>query len=392
MRKCYFRFPQLAVLRFLSWLYSASLVGFIEVRRAAFCFFDSPLLWEFGRKYVTSQGFCDIFSQNIFGCDTINRGIYRYTIVFKRLYILLIAIVLASVGARAQYDASFSHYWDLEPYFNPAAVGKQSKLNVAGAYAIDMAGFERNPRTMYLGADMPFYMIGAYHGAGLSLLNDQIGLFTHQRIALQYAYKHKLLGGTISAGAQFGFINEKFDGSKVDLGESNDPAFTTSDVNGNGMDLAAGLYYTHGRWYVGVSGQHLNSPLIELGETNELQIDPTFYFTGGYNIKLRTPFVTIPTSVLVRTDGNAYRADVTARVVYTNEKKVMYAGVSYSPTNSVTAIVGGTFHGINLSYSYEMYTSAISVGNGSHELCVGYQTNLNLFKKGKNKHKSVRIL
>ena len=57
-------------------------------------------------------------------------------------------VVLASVGARAQYDASFSHYWDLEPYFNPAAVGKQSKLNVAGAYAIDMAGFERNPRTM----------------------------------------------------------------------------------------------------------------------------------------------------------------------------------------------------------------------------------------------------
>ena len=239
---------------------------------------------------------------------------------------------------------------------------------------------------------MPFYFIGAYHGAGVSLLNDQIGLFTHQRIALQYAYKHKLFGGTISVGAQFGFVNEQFDGSKVDLGEAGDPAFATSDVNGNSMDLAAGLYYTHGRWYAGISAQHLTSPLVELGETNELQIDPTFYLTGGYNIKLRSPFVTIPTSVLVRTDGKAYRADVTARVVYTNDKKMMYAGVSYSPTNSVTAVIGGMFHGINLSYSYEMYTSALSIGNGSHELTVGYQTNLNLFKKGKNKHKSVRIL
>ena len=301
-------------------------------------------------------------------------------------------LALFSIGSRAQYDASFSHYWDLEPYFNPAAVGKESKLNIAGAYAIDMAGFEHNPQTMYLGADMPFYFLGAYHGAGISLMNDQIGLFTHQRIALQYAYKHKLFGGTISVGAQFGFINEQFDGSKVDLGESNDPAFSTSDVNGNGMDLAAGLYYTHGRWYAGLSAQHLTSPLIELGETNELQIDPTFYFTGGYNIKLRNPFVTIPTSLLVRTDGKAYRADVSARVVYTNDKKVMYAGVSYSPINSVTALIGGKFHGIMLSYSYEIYTSAISVGNGSHELSVGYQTNLNLFKKGKNKHKSVRIL
>ena len=323
---------------------------------------------------------------------TINLEILRYNIVFKRLYIILSLTVLFAAGARAQYDASFSHYWDLEPYFNPAAVGKQPKLNVVGAYAISMAGFENNPHTMYVGADMPFYLIGAYHGAGVSLLNDQIGLFTHQRIALQYAYKHKLLGGTISVGAQFGFVNEQFDGSKVDLGEAGDPAFATSDVNGNSMDLAAGLYYTHGRWYAGISAQHLTSPLVELGETNELQIDPTFYLTGGYNIKLRSPFVTIPTSVLVRTDGKAYRADVTARVVYTNDKKMMYAGVSYSPTNSVTAVIGGMFHGINLSYSYEMYTSALSIGNGSHELTVGYQTNLNLFKKGKNKHKSVRIL
>lgn len=323
---------------------------------------------------------------------TINLEILRYNIVFKRLYIILSLTVLFAAGARAQYDASFSHYWDLEPYFNPAAVGKQPKLNVVGAYAISMAGFENNPRTMYVGADMPFFLIGAYHGAGVSLLNDQIGLFTHQRIALQYAYKHKLFGGIISVGAQFGFVNEQFDGSKVDLGEAGDPAFATSDVNGNSMDLAAGLYYTHGRWYAGISAQHLTSPLVELGETNELQIDPTFYLTGGYNIKLRSPFVTIPTSVLVRTDGKAYRADVTARVVYTNDKKLMYAGVSYSPTNSVTAVIGGMFHGINLSYSYEMYTSALSIGNGSHELTVGYQTNLNLFKKGKNKHKSVRIL
>lgn len=240
--------------------------------------------------------------------------------MFKRLYITITLALLLSVGAKAQYDASFSHYWDMEPYFNPAAVGKQPKLNVVAAYALDMAGFENNPRTMYLGADMPFFLLGAYHGAGVSLINDQIGLFIHQRIALQYAYKHKLFGGNISVGAQFGFLNEQFDGSKVDLGESNDPAFATSDVKGNAMDLAAGIYYTHGRWYAGVSAQHLTSPLVELGETNELQIDPTYYLTGGYNIKLRNPFVTIPTSVLVRTDTKAYRADISARIVYTNEK------------------------------------------------------------------------
>ena len=96
--------------------------------------------------------------------------------------------------------------------------------------------------------------------------------------------------------------------------------------------------------------------------------------------------------MLARTDGTAYRADVTGRLFYRNNGKVLYGGVGYSPTNSVTVLLGGSFHGIVVGYSYEVYTSAISIGNGSHELFIGYQHDLNLAKKGRNLHKSVRIL
>lgn len=310
----------------------------------------------------------------------------------RRILVILSVLLLAASKAGAQYDVSFSHYWDLEPYFNPGAVGKQQKLNIAAAYAMSFAGFENNPRSMYVGADMPLYFLKNYHGVGLSLLNDQIGLFTHQRLAVQYAYKHRLFGGMISAGVQLGLLSEGFDGSKVDVEDSGDPALATSDVNGSAFDIGFGLYYSRGPWYVGVSAQHITSPLVTLGETSELQIDPTFYLTGGYNIKLRNPFLTIHPSVLVRTDGVEWRGDVSARLVYTNDKKVLYGGVSYSPTNSVTVLVGGSFHGVHIGYSYEVYTSGISIGNGSHELIIGYQVDVNMFKKGRNKHKSVRIL
>ena len=300
--------------------------------------------------------------------------------------------MLAVSRAGAQYDVSFSHYWDLEPYFNPGSVGKQQKLNVTAAYALSFAGFENNPRSMYIGADMPLYFLKSHHGVGVSMLNDQIGLFTHQRLAVQYAYKHRLFGGMLSAGVQLGFLSEGFDGSKLDVEDSGDPALSGSDVNGSAFDVGFGLYYSRGPWYVGLSAQHVTSPLVELGETNELQIDPTYYLTGGYNIKLRNPFLTIHPSVLVRTDGVAWRGDVSGRLVYSNDKKVLYGGLSYSPTNSVTVLVGGRFRGIHIGYSYEVYTSGISIGNGSHELILGYQTDVNLFKKRRNKHKSVRIL
>lgn len=303
----------------------------------------------------------------------------------------MFALFLSIMG-RAQYDVSFSHYFDMEPSFNPASVGKEAVLNVTAAYAMDLMGFEHNPQTMYFAGDIPFYALKTYHGVGAQLMSDKLGLFDHQRLAVQYAIRHKLFGGQLAYGVQAGMLSEKFDGSKLDLIDDNDQAFATSEVDGTALDIDFGLYYTHRNWYVGISAKHLTAPLVHLGETNELQIDRTYYLTGGYNIRLRSPFLKVKTSFLVRSDMVALRGDVTGRLVYTNDAKMMYGGVAYSPTNSVTFLIGGSFHGVVLGYSYEVYTSAINIGNGSHELYLGYQMDINLVKKGRNLHKSVRIL
>ena len=302
------------------------------------------------------------------------------------------AIIHYVVVVRAQQDVAFAHYWAMEPSFNPASVGKEMKLNAAAAYAMQLAGFENNPKTMYAAADMPFYVLGSYHGAGVQLMNDDIGLFSHKRLGLQYALKKTVFGGTLSAGVQFTLLSESFKGSKVDVTDTDDPVFSKADITGTGIDFGAGLYYQHCQWYVGVSALHVNSPRVEMGEKNELSISATYYLTGGYNIQLRNPFLSIHTSALGRTDGLTWRADITGRLKYTHEKRVMYAGLSCSPINSVTVMIGGNFHGIHLGYSYEVYTSALSIGNGSHELFVGYHIDLSLAKKGRNLHKSVRIL
>lgn len=280
----------------------------------------------------------------------------------------------------------------METSFNPAAAGKEKKINVTAAYNNSLTGFENNPKTMYASADMPFYAIGTYHGVGAQFQNDQIGLFKHTKMALQYAYKHSLFGGMLSVGVQLGMLSEKFDGSKVDTDTPDDPAFPSTEVSGTAADIGAGIYYIHGKAYAGISVQHITQPTVELGERNDFKVGSTYYFTGGYNINLKNPFISIHPSALVQYDGATYRADITARAQYTNDKKMMYAGVGYSPTNSVTLLVGGNFHGVRIGYSYEVYTSAISIGNGCHEIFIGYQTDINIGKKGRNLHKSVRLL
>jgi type IX secretion system PorP/SprF family membrane protein len=196
----------------------------------------------------------------------------------------------------------------------------------------------------------------------------------------------------LSVGIQLGMLSEKFKGSELDLEDPDDPAFSKSDVSGMALDVSPGIYFMHRNWYAGFSVLHATAPSVELGDRTIFNISRMYYLTGGYNIKLRNPFFTIHPSLLAHTDGTTYRVNVTTRVKYTHEKKMLYAGVGYSPTHSVTALIGGVFHGITLGYSYEVYTSTLKIGNGSHELFVGYQTELDLLKKGRNRHQSVRIL
>ena len=310
----------------------------------------------------------------------------------KRVFLISAWVCCFVSTARAQYDVSFSHYWAMEPSFNPAAVGKDMKINVAVAYNNTLTGFENNPKTMYAGADIPFYFLKSYHGVGAQFVNDAIGLFAHKKFALQYAFRHKLWGGNLAVGVNVGLLSESFDGSKVDLETPDDPAFPTSEATGTGFDLGVGLYYQHGPWYVGLSSLHLNSPVVDLGEKQSLAIAPSYYLTGGYLFKLRSPSLSIQSSMLARTDATAFRIDLTGRLIYQHEKKYLYGGLTYSPDHSVTVLVGGDFHGVRLGYSYEIYTSAVSFGNGSHEIFIGYQTDMNLKKRGRNRHQSVRLL
>lgn len=310
------------------------------------------------------------------------------------LYIVgvLAAHMVASLSAFAQQDPALSHYWLIEPQLNPAAVGRSPQLNITAAVQTHAAGYEDGGSTMYAGADMALQLGRTRHGIGAIFQNDAIGLFSHKRFTVQYAYHFKLWGGTLSIGAEADMLNESLNGSKADLGDANDPAFPTTDLSGSKFDASVGLYYAHRRWNVGIAMQHVTAPTIYLGETNQYKVKSAYNLMGAYNIPLRHSFYTITPSALLRYDGSAFRADITARVQYSHAKKQLYAGLGYSPQHSVTGFVGGRFHGIDLGYSYEANTSGMGLGAGQHEITLGYHLDLNLSKKGKNVHRSVRWL
>lgn len=308
---------------------------------------------------------------------------------------LLTALLLVCTLGRvqAQFDVHFTHYWEMKNFYNPAGAGADKKMKVYAAYSDQMSGFENNPKTILINIDAPIPFIRSDHNLGLGVVNDEIGRFENQHLYLNYAYGFKLFGGRLAIGAQAGLINCTFNNNGLIFGESNiDPAFPSGNADGNTVDFGAGLLYQHKYFYAGLSGIHLNSPLVLIGEKNEMEVDPYFNFMAGGNIPIKNTLLSVQPTLQVMTDFVGWRADITARGTYSYQGKDFFGGITYSPTVSVAFILGVEMMNITASYAYELFTSGVGAQNGSHDIFIGYKMDLEIFKKGKNKHNSIRIL
>ena len=322
----------------------------------------------------------------------------RYTFLAQHKLMrvaMVLLVLLAGMGAnrvQAQQDVAFLHYWRMETQWNPAAVGQSPQLSIQGAVQTHAMGYEQAGSTMWAGADMAFALGRTFHGVGAMFLNDNIGLFSHKRFSLQYAYHQPWRGGTIALGLQADMLQEGIDGSKADLGDKNDPAFPTTQVNGSAFDLSVGSYYQRKGFRLSAAYHHLAAPTVRLGETHELPIRGVLNVGTQYNIRTSSPLFTITPSAMLRSDFTDYRVDLTLRGEYKFENRLIFGGINYAPQRSVGLFVGGTLQGIDISYGYEANTSGLGLGTGQHEIVIAYRLPIDLGKKQRNLHKSVRWL
>ncbi|WP_291530010.1 PorP/SprF family type IX secretion system membrane protein [Bacteroides sp. UBA939] len=309
-------------------------------------------------------------------------------------YTLLLSLFFCLTEGKAQFDARLSQYWAVPGYYHPASAGQtDNKLNAYAAYGMQLMGFTRAPRVMYFGADMPFTLFNKQHGAGVGLFNEGIGLFRNQRYWAQYAWQTKIRKSKLSIGLQVGMLNIAFDPTDIDLGdETDDEAFPTTAESGTSLDVGLSAYYSHPKFYAAFSAHHLTAPRISLGEKSHIKVHPILYLSGGYNIQTRNPLISIQPSMQLQSDFISTRLDVTGQLLYTYRSRVFRGGLTYSPNTSLTINLGLTIQGITLGYAYEYFTSKIGIASGSHDLVLRYALDLNLFKRSRNLHKSVRIL
>lgn len=324
------------------------------------------------------------------------------------------AVLLCAVAASAPSPAVaqnseviLAQYWETTTFYNPAATGSTDFLRIRGGARLQWVGIDNAPQDFVGMADMPIAIGKQRIGVGAALYQEGIGLFDNLNVGLQASYKIRLFKGTLSVGVQGAYFNQKFKGSKVELPddddfhEGTDEAIPTQDVSGSAFDLGAGVWYTRGEWWGGVSGVHLLQPTVRMKiestsgdsadmEYFETELSRTLYFMAGGNIKLKNTLFELQPSLIVATDFT----DVTGIVEFSARyNKFLSLGVGYRYLAGVSVSLGAEFKNFFLGYSYEYPLSAIAkASSGSHEIVAGYQLKLDFSAKNKNRHRSIRLM
>lgn len=320
---------------------------------------------------------------------------------------MVMVMAAIALGAVAQSDIQLTQYWAVPTLYNPAAAGSGAGdyVRIRGGARLQWLGIENAPKSFFALADSPLKVGRKRIGAGVNMSQESLGLFSNMLLNLQGAYKLKVFKGELSIGVQGGYFNQKFRGSEIvtpggdDYHDSNDDALPNQDLNGSSFDISAGLFYTKGNVWAGVSGLHLLEPTVKMSidgtETGEtMQFESTLprmlYFMGGGNFDVKNTLFEMRPSILVKTDFSTFTAEATVRGVY---NKFLSFGLGYRWKDAVSVMIGAEIKNFFLGYAYDYPISAIGkVSSGSHELIGGYQLKLDFSGKNKNKHRSIRLM
>lgn len=323
----------------------------------------------------------------------------------KRLALLVVSIILAFPVVKAQTDAQFSQYYEVPNYYNPAAVGQTDYIRIRGGGRMQWLGIHGAPKSFLITADSPFKVFGKRIGAGVTLMQESIGLYRTLNLSADLGYKLAKWGGEFTFAVSVGMYDQSFKGTEVilpdddDYHQGTDDGIPMQDIHGTALDLGAGVWYKHRHWWAGVSMTHLTSPAVKLNSdagdasTNrdfEFNVGRTLYFMAGGNIPIKNTLFEMMPSVIVKSDFTFITGEATARMRY---NKFLHFGVGYRWDDAVVAMIGAEFKNFYLGFSYDYpVTAIVKASSGSYELFLGYQLKLDLGEKNRNRHKAIRIM
>lgn len=318
-------------------------------------------------------------------------------------FVTCLSILIASGQQKPQYTQYILNNYIL----NPALSGIYNYTDVKFSYRSQWTGLKGAPVTDYFSIQGPigkkdyettatsFQVPGRnprgtyywekyiaskpHHGVGLVMLNDKTGLYNRFSVDASYAY-HMGLSARISLAVGFaaGIINIRYDLSRVNFADPNDPVV---DRRGNTLnslrpDLSAGLWLYSANYFVGLSAQQIIPQRYTFADKTtlgEATLIPHLFATTGYRFLLNDGISILPSVMFKYVHGSPTvpQFDFNIKFQYLD---LLWVGGSYRFQDGYAAMVGfNVSNTFNIGYAYDFTTSHLNtVSGGTHEILIGF--------------------
>lgn len=286
-------------------------------------------------------------------------------------------LIIGAFALHGQQLPQYTQYMFTKLALNPGYAGAGNGICVTGLVRQQWVGFQETdadgnatnvaPETYMISVHSPVKVLGG--GLGATIIQDQIGHFNDISLNIMYAYQTTLGLGDLGIGVQLSLMNKSIDYSKFDFRDSGDPI-----LEGKGeetdmyFDGGLGLYYrVPDTYYIGLSVLQL----LEAKKPDGTQFNQRrqINLMGGYEFGFPSmPALDILPSIMIKTDGASVEYDLTGLLRYKNQ---FWGGMSFRYQDAIAFIIGFDYKNLNIGYSYDFNTSAIST-TGTHEIRASY--------------------
>tara|TARA_R110002051_G_scaffold275909_1_gene336845 strand:+ start:1355 stop:2311 length:957 start_codon:yes stop_codon:yes gene_type:complete len=301
-----------------------------------------------------------------------------------RKYIkILMLVCLAEIpfleGVIAQQDAQYTQYMYNTIAVNPAYAGSRGALSIAALHRSQWVGLDGAPITQTFNIHSP---ISSKVGAGLSIVNDEIGNGTNQDTYFDAVFSytiHTSENDKLSFGLKAGghFLN-------IDFNKLRNYNPSTSISGDSGIDkkfspnFGAGVYFHNEKFYAGLSipnileTEHFDD---SSGTTSYIaQERMNFYIISGYVFDLSYNLKLKPAVLFKGVNGAPLQADFSTTLLYNQKFSI---GGGYRWDAAISALVGFQItEQLMLGLAYDRETTSLgatSFNDGSFEVFIRYE-------------------
>ncbi|MBE0646240.1 MAG: type IX secretion system membrane protein PorP/SprF, partial [Bacteroidales bacterium] len=288
-------------------------------------------------------------------------------------------LLLPSSLVVGQQDPLFTQYMYTKLEFNPAYSGSRDALAADLLTRFQWVGVDGAPRTTCLTVHTP--LRNPHIGLGVYMYRDELGPTVDYNVMASFAYRILFPASKLAFGVSAGIKYYNIDWNVLHPLDPVDQLLVNDASNRVVPDVDFGIYYSHARYYAGISVKHLlqNQMIVSstapTGEATFTRLRANFYGIAGGTISLASKFVFLP-SVLVKYVANApVQADINARFLLLD---ILTLGVGYRTNSAIDLMVGvDVGKGFSVGYSYDIWFNALrSHNSGSHEIRISYETDL----------------